>query len=256
MCEPSRPSGYAVVTRSEIGGRSSQQDRVFIRSEDTRLFAALCDGMGGTEQGGMASQRTICVLQEMFSDKETYDLAFKRPVEFLKLALASSDRTVSNDVGLHGSGTTLTTMLLDGNQAYWASVGDSRMYILRGSEMVQATRDHNYRLYLDELKARGRIGQKRYDDEIARGRALVSYIGIGKLRLLDLAQRPLLVRPGDLFLLTSDGLTGLLSDAEIQRVLLSDDPLEQRADRLMQTALFRGRDLSMDNTTFVIVQIM
>ena len=255
LCELSCPSGHTVVARSEIGGRPSQQDRVFIRSEDTRLFAALCDGMGGTERGGMASQRAICVLQDMFSDKETYDLAFKRPVEFLQLALVHSDRTISGDAGLRGSGTTLTTMLLDGHWAYWASVGDSRMYILRGSEMIQATRDHNYHLYLDELRAQGRIGRKRYEDEIARGRALISYIGIGKLRLLDLAQRPLLVHSGDLFLLTSDGLTGLLPDAEIQRVLLSDSPLEQRADRLMQTALSRGKDISMDNTTFVLIQI-
>lgn len=256
MSELFCPSGYEVVTRSEIGGRPSQQDRVFIRGEDTRLFAALCDGMGGTELGGMASQRAICVLQDMLSVKETYDLAFQRPVEFLQLALVGSDRTVSNDVGLHGSGTTLTTMLLDGNRAYWASVGDSRLYILRGSEMIQATRDHNYRLYLDELRAQELIGQKRYEDEIVRGRALISYIGIGKIRLLDLAQRPLLARSGDLFLLTSDGLTGLLPDVEIQRVLLSDNPLEQRADLLMQKALAMGRERSMDNTTFVLIQIM
>lgn len=252
----SRPSGYVVEARSDIGSRPSQQDRVFIHGEDARLFAALCDGMGGTEQGGVASQRTIHVLQDMFSNKETHNLALNQPVEFLRLALVNSDRTVSGDVGLQGSGTTLTSFFLDGRQAYWASVGDSRMYILRDGEMIQATRDHNYRLYLDTLMVQGRIGQKRYEDEIVRGKALVSYIGIGKLRLLDLAQRPLPVRPGDLFMLTSDGLTGLLSDAEIRHILLSNDPLEQRADQLMQTALIKGKKRLMDNTTFVLIQIM
>lgn len=254
--ELSRPSGYAVAARSDIGSRLSQQDRVFIHGEDTRLFVALCDGMGGTEQGGMASQQTIRVLQNMLSDKETHDLALRQPAAFLRLALTNSDRTVSSDAKLRGSGTTLTSFLLNGRQAYWAAVGDSRMYILRGGEMIQATRDHNYSLYLDELRAQGRIGQKRYEDEIVRGRALVSYIGIGKLRLLDLSQRPLPVYSGDLFMLTSDGLTGLLSDAEIQHILLLEDPLEQRADQLLQTALVKGRERSMDNTTFVLIQIM
>lgn len=250
------PSGYTVSARSEIGSRSSQQDCVLVYGEGTTLFAVLCDGMGGTEHGGMASRRTVSVLRGLISKREIYDMALERPGDFLHLALESSDSTVSGDVGLQGSGTTLTMLLLNGRQAYWASVGDSRLYILRGKEMVQATRDHNYRLCLDELKAQGRIGQQRYVEELVRGRALVSYIGMGGLQLFDLTQHPMPIYPGDIFLLTSDGLTGLLSDAEIQSVLESDDSLEQRGDRLAKMALVRGQSRSMDNTTFVLIQTM
>lgn len=256
VSELSSISGFSIAARSEIGGRPSQQDCVLIHGENARLFVALCDGMGGTARGGVASLQTIEGLRHMISDDETYEMACNHPVEFLRYSLMRSDNIINSDVELHGSGTTLTSLLLDGRQAYWASVGDSRLYILRGNEMIQATRDHNYRMYLNELKAHGQISQKRYENEMARGNALISYIGIGKLRLIDLTQQPVLLYSGDLLLLTSDGLTGLLTDAEIQSVLQLPTSLDQRADQLMRIALYRSRTNQMDNTTFVLVQIM
>lgn len=256
VAEGCRPFDYATAIRAEIGSRAFQQDHALIRSGEQSLLAILCDGMGGTEQGGMASQRTADAFRDLYSDAETCEMAQKQPVDFLRMALKHSDHAVSDDAGLNGSGTTLTSLLLVEKQAYWASVGDSRLYILRGDEMMCVTRDHNYRLYLDELMKQKRIGKNRYAIEVTRGRALISYIGIGGLRLFDLTQNPMVVYPGDIFLLTSDGLTGLLPEGEIQSVLCSGGSLELRADRLMGRALTRGQNLPMDNTTFALIEIM
>jgi len=249
-------SACSATIRTEIGKRVSQQDRALICCDENLLFAFLCDGMGGTAQGEMASQRTAETLCDLFSEPNAYEMALKQPIDFLHLALTSSDEAVACDAGLYGSGTTLTALILAEGQAHWASVGDSRLYIIRKNEMVQATRDHNYQLYLDELLSQKRIGQQRYDAERARGRALISYIGIGNLQLFDLTKNPLPVFPGDMLLLTSDGLTGLLSEQEIQSILQSDGALDQLADRLMHRALLRGQELPMDNTTFVLIQII
>jgi len=247
---------HAAVTRTEIGSRHFQQDYALICDAGEALFTCLCDGMGGTAQGGEASQRTADILHELFSDAEIYEMALKRPIDFLRLVLTVTDEAISGDATLHGSGTTLTSLLLIGHQVYWASVGDSRLYIIRGNEIVQATRDHNYRLYLDTLMDQKRIGQNRYEAELVRGRALISYIGIGGLRLFDLTRKPFEICPGDIFLLTSDGLTGLLSEQEILSILQFGDTLEQRADQLMRTALARGQGRPMDNTTFILIQMI
>ncbi len=256
LVEDRSPPGYATATRTEIGSRPSQQDRVLICGGDGELFAFLCDGMGGTAQGEMASQRTADILCKLFSDADTHEMALKQPTVFLKLALTKSDEAVHRDASLNRSGTTLTALLLIGRRLYWSSVGDSRLYIMRGDEIVQATRDHNYRLYLDELMRQKRISRKQYEAELHRGRALISFIGIGNLPVFDLTQTPFVIFPDDIFLLTSDGLTGLLSELEIQSVLRSGGTLEQRADRLMQKALTRGHGLPMDNTTFALIQIL
>lgn len=247
---------YATAIRSEVGSRVTQQDCALICGKEQSMLAILCDGMGGTERGGMASQQTTDVFRKLYSDAETCEMARKQPIGFLRLALKRSDYAVNDVVGLHGSGTTLTSLLLVENQAYWASVGDSRLYILRRDEMECVTRDHNYRLYLDELMKQKRIGKNRYETELVRGRALISYIGIGGLRLFDLTQKPMTVCSGDIFLLASDGLTGLLPESEIQSVLCSGGSLEWRADRLMRRALARGQNLPMDNTTFVLIEII
>lgn len=256
LVEDRSPPGYAVATRTEIGRRPSQQDRVLICGENGELFAFLCDGMGGTAQGEMASQRTADILCELFSDSDTHEMALKQPTAFLKLALTKSDEAVRRDASLNKSGTTLTALLLIGRRLYWSSVGDSRLYIMRGDEIVQATRDHNYRLYLDELMRQKRISRERYEAELPQGRALISFIGIGNLPVFDLTQTPFPVFPDDILLLTSDGLTGLLSELDIQSVLRSGGTLEQRADRLMQKALTRGQGMPMDNTTFALIQIL
>lgn len=247
---------YEAATRTETGSRPSQQDRVLICRGNEELFAFLCDGMGGTAQGEMASQRTTDLLYELFSDSDIHEMALKRPADFLKFALTKSDEAIHHHAGLNGGGTTLTALLLIRDQLYWASVGDSRLYIMRRDEIVQATRDHNYHLYLDELARQNRITPERYQSELPKGRALISYIGIGGIRLFDLAQSPFPVLSKDIFLLSSDGLTGLLSERDIQSVLCSGGTLEQRADCLMQKALARGRGLPMDNTTFALIQIL
>ena len=71
LVEDRSPPGYAAATRTEIGSRPSQQDRVLICGGDGELFAFLCDGMGGTAQGEMASQRTADILCKLFSDADT-----------------------------------------------------------------------------------------------------------------------------------------------------------------------------------------
>lgn len=143
------------------------------------------------------------------------------------------------------------------NKLYWASVGDSRIYIIRESnnqtEMRQITRDHNYWLRLQEMVAQGKMTQ-----EEAMGKrqkeALISFLGIGNVSLMDISTEPIPMQYGDIVMLCSDGITKTLPDHQIKSIILDDkNPIEQKAVQLVEAAI-HGNTHSQDNTSVAILQ--
>lgn len=245
---------HEVVCRSDIGGREEQQDSAYAFYDNELTFAIVCDGMGGTEEGARASRIAVDRMRELLS---TYvestppaDL-----VRFLSEAMTELDSCVSGSLGKQRGGTTAVAAAIQRDNLFWFSAGDSRLYIYRAGEMVQATRDHNYFLRLDEQLKNGAISREFYQKEAEKGEALISFMGVGGLPVFDLTNHPFSVTEGDILLLTTDGLYKAIPEELICHILRGNDSLSRKADRLMKQIEVLKQSVALDNTTFILIRI-
>ncbi|MCD8361601.1 MAG: protein phosphatase 2C domain-containing protein [Lachnospiraceae bacterium] len=245
---------YRVVLRSDIGCREEQQDRAFFKALHEELFAVVCDGMGGTDCGALASETAICVAEKLFAQRiesgRTEEVA-----AFLQNVLFETDDTVYDKLGRKDGGTTELAVLVQRDQLFWFSVGDSRLYIFRDGDMIQATRDHNYMLRLDEQMEKKEITEEFYRSEEERGEALISYMGMGGVTTFDLTHTPFELKAGDILLLCTDGLYKALPQEMIRYVLSTNSTLDRKARQLMSQVLVQKEMLLLDNTTFVLIEL-
>jgi protein phosphatase len=169
----------------------------------------------------------------------------------LKQAAADADLDVADMSSPDGrAGTTAVAALVVGSAAYWLSVGDSRIYLLRDHEIFQITRDHNYELELKFARDAGETISEAMKAE--RPDALISYLGMGGLTLADTGKINL--KSEDSLLLCSDGLFKTLTDREIAQMLDSfGSNVAGCADALATSAISRG-GARQDNTTVVVIR--
>lgn len=243
-----------VQLRSDIGGREDQQDHAYVYSDENVTFAIVCDGMGGTEHGALASRIASESMQAMLKDYLTQQ-PMGDPVQFMLESMVELDIRVSRELGRQKGGTTAVAALVQDGKLYWFSAGDSRLYIIRRGEMVQATRDHNYFLRLNEQLQNGEITQAQYKEQSPRGEALISFLGVGGLPVYDLTNTPFLLREGDILLLTTDGLYKAIPQELIQHILRSADSLTKKADDLMAQISVLKKTVILDNTTYALIKI-
>lgn len=248
---------------SIIGTRSYQQDYAFLYMDHQDLAALVCDGMGGLE-GGERASRTAA---ELFAA----DLGANGPGAnipgFLQREARRMDKAVSGLKNSQGkplkAGTTMIGVYCRKNEMHWVSVGDSRIYVIRGMQIVSQTRDHNYRLMLKEQLASGQITREFYETEekTPQAEALTSFLGMDGLRLLDVncnkngnLQAPRILLPGDIVLLCSDGVYKSLNDSQILAMVRDNDlDMHIAADRLTAMALRYGVR-GQDNTTVILLR--
>jgi len=243
---------YTVAMKSIIGTRDQQEDCAFCSSDEKKVVAAVCDGMGGHECGKLASTVTIEKFKDSLAKK---DLAESFPNFYLALVdiLDELVFNLKNQKGERlGAGTTLVSAAIVNSDLFWLSVGDSRLYILRDNELVQATRDHNYFLRLNKMKQENEISDNQYETEAAKGEALISFIGMGGIELMDINHAPFKLQPDDTILLSTDGLYKSLSDEEIKQCLRTDNVEDALTSLLGKVEAKACR--FQDNTTCVIIK--
>ena len=254
----------ATFSYTDQGRREYQQDAVYVTpskkfaaNRKTRVMAVVCDGMGGMADGGKASRTAIQMMINGFQNVQNQP-QMNIPGVF-RSAIVTIDKTIASfpKENGRGSGTTMVAAIAEENKLYWASVGDSRIYIIRENnnqtEMRQITRDHNYWLRLQEMVAQGKMTQ-----EEAMGKrqkeALISFLGIGNVSLMDISTEPIPMQYGDIVVLCSDGITKTLPDHQIKSIILDDkNPIEQKAVQLVEAAI-HGNTHSQDNTSVAILQ--
>ena len=254
----------ATFSYTDQGRREYQQDAVYVTpskkfaaNRKTRVMAVVCDGMGGMADGGKASRTAIQMMINGFQNVQNQP-QMNIP-GFFRSAIVTIDKTIASfpKENGRGSGTTMVAAIAEENKLCWASVGDSRIYIIRENnnqtEMRQITRDHNYWLRLQEMVAQGKMTQ-----EEAMGKrqkeALISFLGIGNVSLMDISTEPIPMQYGDIVMLCSDGITKTLPDHQIKSIILDDkNPIEQKAVQLVEAAI-HGNTHSQDNTSVAILQ--
>ncbi|GAA0272080.1 PP2C family serine/threonine-protein phosphatase [Cryptosporangium japonicum] len=229
---------------------AAKSDRGLIRegNEDSvyagpRLLA-VADGMGGMAAGEVASNIVVRALEPLDEDVSAHDL-----VDALRGAIGHANQQLRDAVdanpALEGMGTTLTALLFSGSRLALAHVGDSRAYVLRNNELHQITRDDTYvQMLVDE----GRITADEANTHPQR--SLLTRALDGREVEPEFSVRE--ARPGDRYLLCSDGLSSVVSMETIEDAMRIDDPA-QVANRLIQLALRGG---GPDNITVIVADIL
>lgn len=231
----------AATMRTHVGlVRRQNEDAAWM--DERRSIYAVADGMGGHMAGEVASAMAIDAVQQMAKGGE-------RPgVAPLRAMVHNGHEAIYTHALRHpecaGMGTTLSVLWRAGRYAYIAHVGDSRIYRLRQGELEQITQDHSL---VDELVRAGLITRDEARTHPRRN-VITRALGTRGENQPDILAAD--VRQGDIWLLCSDGLTGMVEDEVIRRTL-SDYPLEQAADRLIALALEAG---GTDNVTLVLYQ--
>ena len=228
---------------TDTGRRRLRNEDAFIC--EPPLFA-VADGMGGARAGEIAAGLAAAALEE--AGAET------RGAEGVAELIAEANRRIWErsvaDPRTAGMGTTVTAALVDAAAGTVAigHVGDSRAYLYRDGELEQLTTDHSL---VAELVQSGMLTPEeaeRHPQRSAITRAL------GTEETVDVESFTVAAEPGDVFLLCSDGLSGMVADTDVAAVLgRSQDDLERTADALIAAANARGGD---DNVTVVLFEIV
>jgi len=197
---------------SLLGNREENQDRVAIAIGDGTAFLAVVDGMGGHADGARAAEVAIRTMVGEFweASRPLFD-----PDGFLHLTIGRAhDAVVALGQGLPPEirpRATCAACIVQGSNAYWAHVGDSRIYQLRNGAVVDRTRDHSH---VELLLRAGRITERQAHAHPMRNYVECCIGGDPALPEMSLGGRHGL-EPGDLLLLCSDGLWAGLTDAQI-----------------------------------------
>jgi len=216
---------------SDLGGRREQQDRVDIlsASDGSAHLLVLADGMGGHMDGALAAQSTVDTAQRLFDGR------VEDPDRFLA-QLCLECHAALGDIGGSGArsaGSTCVLLYLNGDEAHWAHVGDSRLYLFRGGDLIDRTFDHSLRRLMIE---RGRIQES--DREAAELQNQL-YMRLGGEQPPKPDFGSIGAKPGDLFMLCSDGLWGHVEPEEALAGLAGRSP-QQNARHLAALARERG----------------
>ena len=194
---------FSVYQVSRKGGREKNEDRMgYCYTRDAGLFA-LADGMGGHPEGEVASQLALQTLAAMFQRDCKPTLA--DPLRFLHEAIVAGHhqllRYATQKALIDTPRTTIVACLMQGNAAYWAHCGDSRLYMVRGDKLIARTRDHSYSELQQTMSQVVPMGD-RFNRNV-----LFTCLGSPGKPVVDTVG-PLLMQPGDRLLLCSDGLWG------------------------------------------------
>ena len=238
---------FSVYQVSRKGGREKNEDRMgYCYTREAGLFA-LADGMGGHPEGEVASQLSLQTMSALFQRDARPGLA--DPLRFLTDAVMAGHHQLlryASEKGLIDTPrTTIVACIMQGNTAYWAHCGDSRLYLVRGDKLIARTRDHSYS-ELQETMSHVVPMPERFNRNV-----LFTCLGSPGKPVIDLVG-PVSLQPGDKLLLCSDGLWGALDDDTITRIL-AEGAITEAAPDLVERALRIAGEKS-DNVTVIAVE--
>ncbi|MBR2471334.1 MAG: serine/threonine-protein phosphatase [Clostridia bacterium] len=247
-----------IVAKQILGTRKNQQDSFSATEgsfssimEKKRTWSIVCDGMGGLASGEVASQTAVEVVKQVLASALPTDSIPDVLMQAIRIANAEVNKISEAEDAT--AGTTLVCVVIDGDEMHYASVGDSRIYLCRGAEIVQLNRDHNYMLELTEMVQKGEITMEMALSDPQK-EALISFIGIEKLELVDISTTPIKLQNNDMILLCSDGLTKVFNDNEIFAFLRSTGGNVENAVDTLLMEVQSGRVNSLDNTTIALMK--
>lgn len=238
---------YMIGKATDTGrARQVNEDSMTVFNSPNGLVLAVCDGMGGQAAGDTASQLTAGIIESILTDN-----TFATPQEAIQRAVMAANQGVLNKAAqtpeLEGMGSTCAIIIVKDNTAYYGWVGDSRIYYIANHTIRQVSHDQSY---VQQMVDNGEITPEEAVAHPQRNEIL-NCIGLQGMTP-PVIGAPVSPEPGSVFLVCSDGLSNMVSDAQIERTV-SNDRLtpQQKADRLVEMANEAG---GLDNITVGIIQ--
>lgn len=239
-----------VGARSDVGMiRSGNEDNFFAEADERRGVFVVADGMGGHAAGEVASEMAVQIVARNLLGLAT--VLDRAAAEKLEQAMRDANRAIYDrmlaEVDKQGMGTTASVLVLSDNQFLIGQIGDSRIYLLRDGALTQLTKDHSY---VQEQVDAGLLTpeQARYHPY---SNVITRCVGASESVEADIYEGEM--KPGDVFLLASDGLTGMVDDRRLQAMLLARSGPGRIVDALIAEANGRG---GLDNITAIVIQVV
>ena len=244
---PSRLTIRAIL-RSDVGKvRSENQDYGTMTVPGDKAPGQLmivADGMGGHRGGATASRLAAETVKEQFLSAASTD-----PSEVLRGALEKANATIWSQAqanpDLRGMGTTTSALVVREGQGWFAHVGDSRIYLVRGQEIRQLTDDHSL---VASMVREGLLTTQEAENHPRRN-VLQRSMGVSEEVEVDV-RGPIELQEGDVFIICSDGLHGVVKEEEMKQVARLS--VEAAADEFLRRALEKG---APDNVTVIVARV-
>ena len=240
----------SVAAGTDIGRvRAGNEDSLHADADQRHGLFVVADGMGGHAAGEVASAMAVETVAQLMAD--VADVAAPGVMARLGSAIVAANATIYDrtrrEPEKRGMGTTVSALLLGSGRYVIAHVGDSRVYLLRGGTLRQLTTDHSW---VQEQVAAGLLSPAE-----ARGHpysnVITRCVGANAAVHPDVLEGAL--ADGDLILVASDGLTGMVDDPLLQRILEGGTQPGRMVDLLITEANRRG---GQDNITAIVVQVV
>ncbi len=211
------------------------------------LLAVLCDGVGGDNDGDLAARIALKSAIYFFSASENENY-----LEKIKLAIEESNSFVlshsSERIPIKNMATTLEIIYLKNNFVYWGHIGDSRIYHLKSKRLNQITKDHSL---VQKLLDDGYITHKQAADHPQKN-VIIKALGESKNIEPDVSKIKLNENEQNKFFMCSDGVSNLMSTAELEEALIIKD-LEEIKNRIIKMVKIRG---AVDDYSFIVIEII
>ena len=228
------------ASKTDVGRqRHTNEDNLY---DQPPLFA-VADGMGGAQAGEVASEMAI---SEFVAERDP-STAAEEQLEQIAIAANRKIWDMAQSDSRHaGMGTTLTAAMLDGQHVAVGHVGDSRLYLYRDGSIERMTRDHSL---VEEFVRQGKLTPEQAEKHPQRS---VITRALGPENSVEVDKFRIPARSGDVFLLCSDGLSGMVSDADMEAILGEGRALDATAASLVDAANANG---GRDNITAVLFKV-
>lgn len=227
--------------------RNVNEDSMTTFNSPNGRVVVVCDGMGGQNAGDVASSLAVTVIQDILTDN-----TFASPEEAINRSIFAANQAIlrraAQDVNLSGMGSTCVMIIIKDGQVYYGSVGDSRIYYIAGGSIRQITKDQSY---VQTLVDEGAITQEAAEHHQDKNQ-ITNALGLEGMTAPVIGQMPIVPEPSSVFLLCSDGLSGMINNnAILNTVNNSQIPLADRAQKLVHLANAAG---GLDNITVQLVE--
>ena len=236
------------------GKRKKQEDDLFYQVKGDSGMAVACDGIGGLDDGDWASYIAVQLMKKHYNNHvglEDISGFFYDEIQYLDQVISNLEDDKNKKIV---TGTTFVSTIISNGLLYWASVGDSKIFLLTQNKKLKClTREHNYRLQLDEALKQGIINEDEYNKEIKKADSLISYLGIGNMQLFDISAKPYQMNNEDMAILCTDGIFRALSNQEILNCIENNYKVEDMVNSIINC--INNKNLrSQDNATIIIMK--
>ena len=240
----------SVAAGTDVGRiRAGNEDSLYADADQERGLFIVADGMGGHAAGEIASEMAVKIVASELAPVR--DLHGPEPLRAMADALRAANRAIFErtivEADKQGMGTTASCIMMGAGRFIIGHIGDSRIYLLRDGNFRQITKDHSY---VQEQVDAGflTLEQARYHPY---SNVITRCVGANASVEADVLQGEL--QAGDLYLLCSDGLTGMVEDPQLKKIMETKASPGKMVDSMITEANKRG---GLDNITAIVVQVL